>query len=283
VLGFPDRPLDRPAVGIRFLLVAVLCVGLLGLAAGCGGGEPAATEPVAEPVTLSVYFLRGEKIGVAHRHVPARETVETAAIEELLGGPRPDEEDAGLHTEIPAGTELNGLEIAAGVATVDLSSEFDDGGGSLTMFGRLAQVVFTLTQFPGVQGVLLELEGEPVDVFSSEGIGLDGPQARDDYEHVAPAILVETPAVGDTVSSPMRLTGTANTFEATFNYDLLGGGRMLATGFVTATCGTGCRGTFDETIPFEWRGEPRGALVVYELSAEDGSRINIYEIPLAFE
>jgi hypothetical protein len=152
------------------------------------------------------------------------------------------------------------------------------------MFARLAQVVYTLTQFPTVEGVRFALDGEPVEVFSSEGIALEEPQTRADYEDVTPAILVETPAVGDTVSSPLHLTGTANVFEAVFNYEVVDwDGRIVAQGSVMATCGTGCRGTFDETIPFEWSGEPRGGLIVFELSAKDGSRINVVEVPLAFE
>ena len=113
---------------------------------------------------------------------------------------------------------------------------------------------------------------------------LDHPQTREDYEDVTPAILVETPAVGDTVSSPLHLTGTANTFEATFQYTVADwDGKIIAEHFVTATCGTGCRGTFDESIPFEWTGEPRGSLIVFESSAEDGQPIDVVEIPLAFE
>lgn len=283
-------------------------------AAACGGEEPAAdtvppttaeqpattgapaetetepvetgeteTEPAVETMTVAIYLLRGEQVGVAHRTVDKQETVGTAALEELLRGPSPEETAAGLGTSIPEGTTLNGLTIEGGIATVDLSGEFDDGGGSLAMFTRLAQVVHTLTGFPTVEGVLFELDGEPVETFSSEGIVLDGPQTREDYEDQAPPTLVETPAVGDALSSPLRLSGTSNVFEATSNYELLdAAGNVIAEGFVTATCGTGCRGTFDVEVPFDWSGEPRGTLLVFELSAEDGSRVNVVEIPLTF-
>ena len=73
-------------------------------------------------------------------------------------------------------------------------------------------------------------------------------------------------------------------FEATSNYELLDAtGAVIAEGFVTASCGTGCRGTFDVEVAFEWSGDPRGTLRVFELSAKDGSRVNVVEIPLAFE
>ena len=54
---------------------------------------------------------------------------------------------------IPAGTRLLGLSIAGQIATVDLSSEFESGGGATSVLGRLAQVVYTLTQFPTVTSV----------------------------------------------------------------------------------------------------------------------------------
>jgi hypothetical protein len=170
-----------------------------------------------------------------------------------------------------------------GVATVDLSGEFDDGGGSASMLARLAQIVFTVTQLSTVDRVWFRIDGEPVRVFSSEGIVLDRPQRRADYEDQSPAILVEYPAVGDVVSSPLRLEGTANTFEATFEYELLdSSGTKLAGTFVTATCGTGCRGTFDESAIFDPGDETSGTVVVFENSAKDGSRINEVEIPVLF-
>ncbi len=37
------------------------------------------------------------------------------------------------------------------------------------MFMRLAQLVYTATQFDTVKSVRLHLDGEPVDVFSARG------------------------------------------------------------------------------------------------------------------
>ena len=79
----------------------------------------------------------------------------------------------------------------------------------------------------------------------------------------------------------MRLRGTANTFEAKLQYEVLdAAGEKIAGTFLTATCGTGCRGTFEEVVPLEEGAQP-ATLVVFENSAEDGARINVVEIPLA--
>ncbi len=263
--------------------VAASCVAAvlaLLVAAGCGGADDEA--PAAETTRILVYLLRGEQVGAAARDVPDTDEVAGAAVEQLLLGPDDEETAGGLGTSIPDGTRLLDVAIADGVATVDLSGEFDDGGGSASMFTRLAQVVFTLTQFPTVEGVRLRIDGEDVETFSSEGIVLDGPQDRADYEDQSPAILVETPAVGDTVSTPFRLAGTANTFEANFQWELLApDGAKLAGDFATATCGTGCRGTFDEEVSFDPGAADAVTLVVWEPSAEDGSRTKEVRIPLA--
>jgi NADPH-dependent glutamate synthase beta subunit-like oxidoreductase len=76
--------------------------------------------------------------------------------------------------------------------------------------------------------------------------------------------------------------GTANTFEATFDYELTDtDGRIVDENFVTATSGTGTRGTFEfTTAEYEIPFDGVGALIVFERSAEDGSRMNVVEIPL---
>ena len=49
---------------------------------------------------------------------------------------------------------------------------------------------------------------------------------------------------------------------------------------MTATSGTGTRGTFEFEAPFEVAEVGQGTLVVFEPSAKDGSRTNVQEIPL---
>jgi hypothetical protein len=146
---------------------------------------------------------------------------------------------------------------------------------------RLAQVVYTLTQFPTVDGVDFAIDGEPVTVFSSEGIGLDHPQTRKDYRDLLPPILVEHPLIGEWVPSPVTVSGTANVFEATVSIRILdeSGGVIVET-FTTATCGTGCRGTYTEDVPYDVDREQAGTVIVYESSAENGEPLFPIEIPV---
>ncbi|MBN1320696.1 MAG: GerMN domain-containing protein [Thermoleophilia bacterium] len=242
------------------------------------------TQPSADTITLKVYFSKDEKICAASREVLKTQQVGATAMRALLEGPTAAEKTGGMVSNVPKGTTFLGLDIDDGIATVDLSKEYSSGGGSLSMFMRLAEVVFTLTQFPTVQGVNFKLDGEPIDVLGGEGIIIDHPMTRADFEDMSPAILVESPTLGNTVSSPLRVTGTANVFEAVFKIEVVNwDGLIIAEKVAHATSGTGTRGTFDETISFTVDRPGLGALIVSSESGKDGTPINVIEIPLQLE
>ena len=248
-----------------------------------GGSTSTTAAPVTkDTVTVNFYFMRGEKIAATSRAVAKTQAVGAAATQLLLAGP--GEKEAGMTTAIPAGTKFLGLDIKNGTATVDLSKEYASGGGSLSMMMRLAQVVFTLTQFPSVKGVSFMLDGKAIDVLGGEGIIIDHPMTRADYEDLSPAILVEAPTVGTAVASPLRMTGTANVFEAVFRVNIVDhDGLVIADESVKATSGTGTRGTFDVTVTYPSGRAGNGSLIAFERSAKDGSPTNVVEIPLVLK
>jgi hypothetical protein len=256
-------------------LAASLLALLPTLLAGCGAdeeGSPGGTTtgplpktdppvtasvPDSSPAVVVLYFARDGRVGAAGRAVVTTPQIGTAALNELLKGPTAEDRAAGLTTAIPSGTTLEHLTIEHGIARVELSGSLDEPA--------TAQVVYTLTRFPTVRRV--QLEGEQ--------------HVRRDFENQTPSILVESPLPGEDASSPLRITGTANTFEATFQAEIVDArGRVLGKRFVTATSGSGTRGTFDADLPFRVERPGPGRLLVFELSAEDGSRIHEVEIPL---
>ncbi|SDI14738.1 Sporulation and spore germination [Actinokineospora alba] len=258
---------------------------------GPGSGSTPTTPPSAAPTTstsqppavtagVSVYFLRGEKLIATRRQVQTP-AVASAAVSALLQGPTAAEQQAGMSSSVPAGTTLRGVALQGGLATVDLSGTFASGGGTLSMTSRLAQVVFTLTRFATIDRVNFRLDGVPVTVFGGEGIILDHPQTRADYEDLSPAVLIESPTIGTTARSPLRVYGTANTFEAVFQLQLVDpSGRSLTDRRVMATSGTGTRGAFDVTLRFTVPQSGTGKLIAWYSSPKDGSRVVVAEIPV---
>ncbi len=278
-------------ISIGVLVAAAL------LASGCGGGEAQTAGDVPSDTGITetgpgdvkqyrVWLTRGEHLFAVTREaraVPELPLGETMlAVQELLEGPTAAEAAAGVGTAIPSGTRFLEGKLDNGTFTVDLTSEYESGGGSASMFARLAQVVYTLTELPTVERVSFMLDGKPVDVFSGEGIVLRKPVTRADYEELLPPILVETPGIGDTVSSPVEVSGTANVYEANVTAELLdANGKELVSRFTTATCGTGCRGEFSVKLPYQSAIEQRGTLVVHDDDADgDGKPGYETRIPL---
>ena len=230
---------------------------------GCGDGYDEAvttdtTTTSVESARLRVYFLRDGQVWPVAREV-GDVLFDDIALDQLLAGPNSDEMQLGLETALPEELEAD-VTVEDGVATVEL-----EGAPELTR-EALAQIVFTETALPLVESVAIGSET----------------YSRSDFEEQTPSVLVESPLAFEDVTSPITATGTANTFEATFHYELTDtDGLIVDENFVTATSGTGTRGTFefttDEyTVPFDGI----GALIVFERSAEDGSKMNIVEIPL---
>ena len=248
--------------------------------------SPSGQRPTATPapapareIGVQAWFSRNGKLFVTQRTVPVTTGVGRGALDRLLTGPSAAENAAGLRSQIPAGTTLRGLRISAGIATADLSSSFESAASPSAMPLRIAQVVYTLTQFPTVTGVRFAIDGQGKTVVG--GVPVQSPQTRAMYGGYLPAITVQSPVIGAQVGNPVAVSGTADVFEATVSVRILNSaGHEIARTFTTATCGTGCRGDYSVTIPYSVPRTQPGTIVVFESSAKDGQPVNVQQIPV---
>lgn len=140
---------------------------------------PSTTAPASTQITI--YLLDGTGQAIPTSRTVATEGVARAALEALIEGPTPREEQAGLFTAFPTDSLVLGITIEEGTATVDMSREFEAGGGSSAILGRLAQFVYTLTEFDSIDRVDLLLDGEEIEYFSGEGVIVGDGWTRDDF------------------------------------------------------------------------------------------------------
>ncbi|NEO22988.1 MULTISPECIES: GerMN domain-containing protein [unclassified Moorena] len=105
-----------------------------------------------------------------------------SAFEGLLAGPT----NGTFTTTIPQGTKLRGVSLKSDGVHVDLSQEFTVGGGSSSMSGRLAQVVYTASSLDPNTQVWIEVDGKQLEVLGGEGLMLDQPLTRQDVNQNFP-------------------------------------------------------------------------------------------------
>lgn len=286
---------------MRRALLAAVTLLAVGALAGCGSstanraapptttqGTPSAPATTATSTTTApgtetvrVYLLRAGDVTPVARQIEPTQAVARAALEQLLAGPSGDERSAGLATDVPSDAKLEGVTIGGGVATVDLDAAFVRGAEA-TIAPRLAQVVYTVTQFPTVSAVRFEQDGAPMPgVVDGHGIPLERPATRTDYEALTPAILIESPLPGETVTSPIQLRGSAVAFEATFQAEVVdASGAVVGRQTVTASEGAPARGTFAATVPVTHAATGPVQLVAYEDNQGTGARMHVVTVPL---
>lgn len=244
------------------------------------------TVPGATEMTVNVFWLRDTQIAVGGREV-AGPALARAALDALLAGPNQLEQELGMTSMVPAGVSVLGLVIRDGVAVVDLSAEFEAlNTGTAGETGLVAQIVYTLTQFPNVDSVDIWIDGEERDAILSHGLEATGLTREGLNDSVAPEIVVESPYPGELVTSPLAVSGFSRTFEATVVHTLTipPSGEIVDEGFTTASQpDVDMWGPFSYTTTFDPDVDGFGAVIVFEESAQDGSQINIYEVPVLME
>lgn len=184
-------------------------------------------------MALTVFHFANGKLAPSVVHVPKTQAVATAALHAL-----------GVDAPVT---------IGGGTATVSLPHATDE---------QVAEIVYTLTQFPTVQRV---------DVAGRAGV------TRDEVAAYKPPIVVEEPAPGSTVASPIRVAGTAMVYEATLTVQLVRDAEVLEKETVTASAGAPARGTFETTL----HGTAGDATIeAFEPSAVDGSPQHEVDVPV---
>jgi spore germination protein GerM len=147
--------------------------------------EPVAQAPAAD-ITGQIYWLKDdgtrlqlvpETVSVGGEVTPADQV--KAAFDTLLSKTGDPEQEA--FTTIPEGTQLLEATVETDGIHINLSSDFQYGGGSASMVGRLGQVIYTATAFNADAPVWISVDGKPLTLLGGEGLEVSQPMTRQDF------------------------------------------------------------------------------------------------------
>ena len=110
----------------------------------------------------------------------------------------------------------------------------------------------------------------------------DGSPTSSPPTATAPAIVIGSPAEGETISVPFTVSGEANTFEAALTVEVVDqSGTGMCVRQLMATSGSGTPGTWEGTLAFPPEVDALPVMLrAYAHSAKDGSIIDLVEYPI---
>jgi hypothetical protein len=189
----------------------------------------------------------------------------------------------GFENFIPAPIEVLSVTLGEELVTIDMNEAFLDGAGSglLADTAMLNQLIYTANDYQGSSDTLFTVNGQPVTAFGSEGLDLSEPVSRDLFLEQLNSVNLLS-AVSGGGDTPLSVTGFANVFEATVSLEVVDvSGNVVHEDFATATCGTGCWGTYEFGVGYPFVG---GETVrVFWHSAEDGSPSDVVSVPVLWD
>lgn len=145
---------------------------------------PVALQP-ADGTIVQLYFFDPDSAAL----VPVTREVSGGAIEAvtaaLESGPTASESFLGLQSALTDIAAIDGVAVEGSTAVVDLNDSFNTLGGSDQIIA-IAQLVFTVTERPALDRLVVRVDGENVEVPRADGTLTSDPLTRADYTSFSP-------------------------------------------------------------------------------------------------
>ncbi|MBO5384710.1 GerMN domain-containing protein [bacterium] len=104
------------------------------------------------------------------------------AVNALVRGPKPDEKQRGVYTEVPMDAKVINITEQSDKIIVNLNSAFVTGGGTESLYKRLYQLIKTAKLNSNLP-VYLYIDGQRADVVGGEGIMLSQPLSNSSLDN----------------------------------------------------------------------------------------------------
>ena len=132
---------------------------------------------------VKVYFLvyndRTGKIkpGAVIREIKGDNDI-LQALNALAKGMTPAEEKRGFISAMPESMTFRSVVIRNNIAEIDCSQAFMENAQGDFLTGRLNQIFLTVTQFRGVAGITVKINGKPVKSLGGDGLIIAWPMRK---------------------------------------------------------------------------------------------------------
>lgn len=166
--------------------------------ATASGEQSPSVMPGGQKVPLTVYYsvettvakggkaVRGEALVGVRRYVPSGTWLLADAPQLWLSGPTAAEAANGLALAARPGLQPRGVKLAKNVVWVDLPKAIEPAGGTAATVNLLGQLVYTMTDLPGVKSVRIKIDGTAASTFGSEGFDISKPLTRASFKAYFP-------------------------------------------------------------------------------------------------
>jgi hypothetical protein len=281
----PDTSLLRQPGRLRPLAAIAVVASLTGLLGACGSSGKSSSPTTAAPTTvapttttpsspttagsatsttippttlepISVYFGRATSLGVVRRFAELK-NLRIDALRDAMAGPSTAEKAEGITTAIPAGSAVEGYTVVHGVGYVDVNALFFGSAPVAEEQKRLAEIVYTLTAFPGIKSVQFLQHNFHIPTFG--GVDIGSPVTRKSLLAAIRPVLLLVPAIGQRPGSLLTVSGLS-AFNGILEIQVVGpAGQTLINSVATATDGE----TFTSSYPFPVTGGGDATVKIY--------------------
>ncbi len=148
-----------------------------------GDKKEAGDQALIPAREVRLYFLRfnekTEKVSPAYARRTIRADVPLlGAMQELVKGLSRKEEQSGLLSALPGGLLVRGVVVKNRVAHIDFNEALERNAVGSILMNRIDQIVYTATQFEGVDGVVIKINGVERSSLGPDGLALARPLTR---------------------------------------------------------------------------------------------------------
>ncbi len=146
-------------------------------------GDSHEEKAQAQTIPVKVYFIRlNENTETFYLSPVKREVIKENFLEEavraLAKGPSAYEEKRGYLSAVPKDLQIRNIRVRNRTAYVDFNSAIERDAAGNILINRLDQIVYTATQFPGIDNIVVTIDGRHRSSLGSDGLSISGPLHR---------------------------------------------------------------------------------------------------------